>query len=155
MTARIFAIVPAMVLALSATTALAQPAARPFAQFDRASLITHDTALRPVDGAAAMVSYAAYLGEGWDASHWRDQQEQTGVPEYSTSNGAAYVTDGSDPSYLRDQQELMSGPGYSIGNGAAYVSDGSDPSYLRVQQALMNEPGYSIGTGAARISSAS
>jgi len=95
MTARIFSIVPAVVLALSATTALAQPAAQPFAQFDRASLIAHDTTHRPHDGAGAMVS------------------------------SAAYVSDGSDPSYLRDQQALLNEPGYSIGTGAARISSAS------------------------------
>jgi len=133
MAARIFSIVPTVVLALNATKALARVAAQPFAQFDRASLVAHDTTPRSHDGAGAMVSSAANLGEGFNAFHWRDHQAQTGVPEHSTSNGATYVTDGSDRSYLRDQQAVTRGPGYSIANGAAYVNDGSDPSYLRVQ----------------------
>jgi hypothetical protein len=124
MTTRIFAIVPAMVLALSATAALAQPAAQPWAQFDQASLIDHGTALGPRDDARTMVS------------------------------SVAYVSDGADPSYLRVQHELMNEPGYSIGTGAAHLSDGSDPSYLRNQQEVVREPGYSIGTGAALVGGA-
>ena len=95
MTTRILAIVPAMVLALSATAALAQPAAQPFAQFDQASLIDHGTALWPRDDVGTMVS------------------------------NVAYVSDGSDPSYLRDQQALLKEPGYSIGTGAAQITSAS------------------------------
>jgi hypothetical protein len=124
MTTRIFAIVPAMILALSATAALAQPAAQPFAQFDQASLIDLGRALRPQDDAGTVVS------------------------------NVAYVSDGSDPSYLRVQHELMNDPGYSIGTGAAHLGDGSDPSYLRNQQEVVREPGYSVGTGAALVGDA-
>lgn len=125
MTVRIFAIIPAMVLALSATTPLAQPATPRFAQLDRSSLIDHDMARRPHHEAGAVVSNAAYVGGGSNPSRWGDEEEQTGVPEYSTSNGAAYVTDGSESSYLADQHQPMSGPGYSVGTGAAGINRAS------------------------------
>jgi hypothetical protein len=129
MTVKIVAIVPAIALALSAATALAQPRTRPFAQFDQTSLSSHSTPLRPYDQASAMAANAAYVG------------------------------DGSDPSYLRQQQELTQEPGYSISTGAVQVGDasaalgdGSDPSYHLDQTRLPREPGYSVGTGAARVS---
>jgi hypothetical protein len=131
MTARIFAIVPAMVLALGAAAALAQPAAHRFAQFDQASFMDHSTPFPPYDQAIAMVANAAYIG------------------------------DGSDPCYLQDQQELMDEPGYSIGTGAAQVCNApttvghrSDPSSRLSQKALPRGPGYSAGTAAALVSGA-
>jgi hypothetical protein len=130
MTARIFAMVPAVVLALGAATALAQPAAHPFAQFDRAKMLDRSAPLRPYDQASAAAMQGPYIG------------------------------DGSDPSYLRMQQELLTEPGYSVGTGAAQISkaaaklgDGSNGSYRRDQGELPLEPGYSVGTGAARVSS--
>ena len=92
MNAKIFAIVPAMVLALGVATAPAQPAANPVAQFDLVSRVDHNPLLRPYDQTSAMAAKAAFVG------------------------------DGSNPSYLRDQQQLMNEPGYSIGTGAARVS---------------------------------
>jgi hypothetical protein len=130
MTVRIFTVVPAMVLALGATAALAQTAARPFPQFDQASLIDHSTVLLPYDQASVIAVNAAYVG------------------------------DGSDPCYLRDQQELTREPGYSVGTGAAQVCDpritiggGSNPFHRLDRRKLPREPGYGIGTGAARVSS--
>lgn len=92
MSVRIFTIVPAIVLALGAATALAQPTEHPFAQFDQASPVDHSPSLRPCDQVSAKAANAAYVG------------------------------DGSSPSYLRDQQQLMQEPGYSIGTGVARVS---------------------------------
>jgi len=89
MTAKMFAIVPAMVLALGAATAQAQPATNPHVQLNQASVIDHATPLRPFDQAGAKAT------------------------------DAAYVSDGSDPSYLWVQKELLNEPGYSIGTGAA------------------------------------
>lgn len=130
MTVRIFAIVPAVVLALGAATALAQPTAQPFAQFDQASLLGRNTPLRPYDQASAQATLGAYIG------------------------------DGADPSYLREQQELLTEPGYSVGTGAAQIGkaaaelgDGSNQSYRQNQEKLPLEPGYSVGTGAARVNS--
>ncbi len=107
MTARMFAIVPTMVLALGAATALAQPATNPVVQWHEASLIDHGMPLQPLEQVGAMVT------------------------------NAAYVSDGSDPSYLQVQKELLNEPGYSIGTGAAPLrhapvtaGDGSDSSYL-------------------------
>ena len=100
MTAKICALVPAMVLAFGAATALAQPAASPFAQLDQPNLIVHSVQLRPYDQRSAVAA------------------------------NAAYISDGSDPSYLQDQAKLLTEPGYSIGTGAARVvngwSNGSD-----------------------------
>ncbi len=107
MTIRTFAIVPAMVLTLGAATALAQPAARPFAQFDQA---------------VAGASNAAYIGDGSNPSYLRNQQLLTQEPGYSIGASAAWIGDGSNPSFLRNQQLLMQQPGYSIGTGAAQVS---------------------------------
>jgi hypothetical protein len=131
MIVRIFAMVPATILALGTATAVAQPAANPFGQFGRANLIDQSTWLRPFDEAGPIVA------------------------------NAAFVSDGRSPSYLPDQQAVLREPGYSIGTGAAElghapatIGDGSDPSYLREQQAVVREPGYSIGTGAAPVSGA-
>jgi hypothetical protein len=131
MTARTFVIAPAMVMALGAATALAQPAAHPLARFGQVRLIDHGALLWSYDQAGAIVAHAAF------------------------------VSDGCSPSYLPDQQGLAREPGYSIGTGAAElchapatVSDGSNPSYLRDQQELVREPGYSVGTGTARVSAA-
>jgi len=131
MNAKIYALVPAMMLALGATAALAQTSPRPFAQFDQASLMDHGAGFRPYDQGGAAARDAAYLGGG------------------------------SDPSYLSDQTRLTTGPGYNIGTGAAQagnaaasIGDGSDPSYLANQHRLDLEPGYSVGTGAARTGGA-
>jgi len=125
MTSRIFAIVPAMALALSAATALAQPVAQPFAQFDHTSLMQHGTLLRPYDQAAN----AAYVSDGSDPSYLRTQQQLVNEPGYSIGTGAVQVAstaagvgDGSDQSYRRDQSQLRQEPGYSVGTGSAQVS---------------------------------
>lgn len=47
MTKKIYAMVPAMVLAIGSATALAQPAVSPFAQYDRATLTENGALLRP------------------------------------------------------------------------------------------------------------
>jgi hypothetical protein len=86
-TVRIFAVVPAMVLALGAATALAEPVANPFAHYDQASAMDHSPPLRPYDQASKKAA------------------------------GTAYVSDGSDPSYLREQRLLRHEPGYSVGMG--------------------------------------
>ncbi len=74
MTARIFAIVPAMVLALGAGTAVAQPAAKRSVQFRQASLINHGLPLHRFEQAGAKVTSAAFVrspvridrsGSGW------------------------------------------------------------------------------------------
>jgi hypothetical protein len=64
MTVRIFAMVPATILALGAATAVAQPAAYPFAQFGRASLIGHNTWLPSYDEGGAIVANAPFVGDG-------------------------------------------------------------------------------------------
>ena len=119
MTARMFAIVPAMVLALGAATARAQPASNPDLQFNQASVIDHSTPLRQSDLVGAKVT------------------------------NAAYVSDWSDPSYQQVEKELMNEPGYSIGTGAAKlrhstatIGDGSDSSYLQDPQKVLHEPLY-------------
>jgi len=100
MPAKIYALVPAMVLAFGAATALAQPAARPFVQSDQPGLIVHSVQLLSPNQGSAIATDAAYIG------------------------------DGSDPSYISDQRKLLSEPGYSIGTGAARVTGGSEPAYL-------------------------
>lgn len=92
MTAKICALVPAMVLAFGAATALAQPTATPFTQFNQPSLIVHSVQLRHYDQGSAIAADAAYIG------------------------------DGSDPSYLGNQGKLELEPGYSVGTGAARSS---------------------------------
>ncbi len=128
MTARIFAIIAAMVLALGAATALAQPTAKALVPFQQASFIDHGKPPRLFERVGAKVTRAAF------------------------------VSDGCDPSYLRVQKELLNEPGYSIGTGAAAlchapatVGDGSDSSYLWNQQEVLREPGYSVGTGVAWV----
>ena len=59
MTIRTFVIVPTMVLARGAATAMAQSAAYPFAQFDRARLADRSAALRLHAQASAMAANAA------------------------------------------------------------------------------------------------
>jgi hypothetical protein len=90
MTVRIFAIVPAMVLALSAAIALAQPAAYPFAQFDQASPMVHSPSLRPYDQVSAKTANAAYVDDGSDPSYLQQQLMQE--PGYSIGTGPARVS---------------------------------------------------------------
>ena len=119
MTARMFAIVPAMVLALGTAAAQAQPAANPRLQFNQASMIDHGTPLRPFDHVSAKVT------------------------------NAAYVSDWSDPSYQQVQKGLMNEPGYSIGTGTAElrhstatIGDGSQSSDLLDPGKVLHEPLY-------------
>jgi len=84
MTARIFAVITAMGLALSGTTALAQPA---FARFDHASLMDHSQPFRPYDQANAVMAIAAYVGDGSNPNYLRDQQQLLEEFGYSSSNG--------------------------------------------------------------------
>jgi len=114
-----FAIVPAMVLALGVAMAQAQPAANPQVQFHQASVIDHPTPLRPFDQVGAKFT------------------------------NAAYVSDWSDPAYRQAQKELMNEPGYSIGTGAAElyharasIGDGSESSSLQDPQQVLHEPVY-------------
>jgi len=114
-----FAIVPAMVLALGAATAQAQPAANLHLQVNQARVIDHATSLRPFDQSGAKVT------------------------------DAAYVSDWSDASYQQVQKELMNAPGYSIGSGAAElrhskatIGDGSESSHLQDPQNVLHEPVY-------------
>ena len=69
MTARMFAVVPAMVLALGAATARAQPAANPQVQFHQASVNDYTTWFGNIDpdGTAAISSFTGQgeFGEGW------------------------------------------------------------------------------------------
>jgi len=116
-----FAIVPAMVLALGAATAQARPAANQHLQFHEPSVINHATPPRPFDQVGAMVT------------------------------NAAYVSDWSDPSYQQVQKELMNEPGYSISTGAAKlwhstatIGDGSESSYLQGPQQVLHEPVYNF-----------
>jgi len=164
MTAKLFATIPALVLALGTATALAQPAPRPFAQFDQTSLMGHGASLPPYDQGDAMAANAAFLSDGSSPSYLQDQRRLTDEPGYSIGTGAvpagavsASIGDGSDPSYLREQTDLVRTPGYSIGTGAAQIGnadarlgDGSNPSYRRYQSEFSLEPGYSVGTGAAQ-----
>lgn len=114
MTAKIYAIASAMVLAIGTGTALAQTTVSPFAQYDHVTLMQHSARLGPYDPESAIAMKAAFVGDG------------TSVPtqepfQYNYGGAAAHVGDGSSSSYLRDQQELLSEPGYSIGTGAARV----------------------------------
>lgn len=119
MTARIFAFLPAIVLALGSATALAQPA---IVQFHQASLIDHGTPVRPYGLVGAKVTNAAYVSDGSDPSYLRVQKELLTEPGYSIGTGAAELGDGSNPSYLWDQQQVLRQPGYSVGTGASWVS---------------------------------
>lgn len=83
MTVRIFAMVPATILALGGATALAQPTAQPLAPFGGANLIDHGTWLRPYDQACAFVANAAFVSDGWTPSYPRNQQEVLREPGYS------------------------------------------------------------------------
>lgn len=123
MTARIFVVVPAMVLALGAATALAQPAAKPFVQFQQASLIDHAT---PLQQLGAKVTSVAFVSDGSDPSYLRVQKELLNEPGYSIGTGAA-----------------------ALCQAQATVGEGSNSSCLWNQQAGLREPGYSVGTGAA------
>lgn len=87
MIVKMYAIVPVMVVALGAGSALAQPVAYRFAQLDKANLMDQATPLRPYNQASAMAASAARVG------------------------------DGSDPSYRQDQRRVRHEPGYSIGTG--------------------------------------
>ncbi len=84
MTAR--TIVSALVPALGVTTALAQPAAHAFAQFDHAGIVYQSTLLWPYDRASAMAANSAYVGDGSDSSYLRFQQQMTKEPGYSFTN---------------------------------------------------------------------
>ncbi len=94
MTATMFTIVSSLVPALGVATALGQPAAHAFAQFDQAGIIYQSTLLWPYDRASAMAANAAYLGDESDPSDLRFQQQATSSesaqvtkePEYSFSN---------------------------------------------------------------------
>ena len=154
MTTKIHALVPAMLLAFGAATALAHPAASPFAQSDQPSLVVHSVSLRPFDQGNAVTRDAAYISDGSNPAYLRNQNALINEPGYSIGTGAARISDGSDPSYLGQQRTLALEPGFSVGTGAARISDGSDPSYLGHQGTLDLEPGYSVGTGAARVSGA-
>ena len=77
MTARMFAILPAMALALGAATAEAQPALNPHLQSNQASVTDHGTPLRPFDQIGAKVTNAAYVSDWSDPSY----QGQQGTDE--------------------------------------------------------------------------
>jgi len=68
MSVTIFVIVPAMVLAMGAGPALAQPAAYPFAQFEQASHMGDSPSLRPCNQVSAKATNAAYVGDGSNPS---------------------------------------------------------------------------------------
>jgi hypothetical protein len=114
MTVRLFAIVPAMVLALGAATALAQPSADPLMHLDQAS---------------ATVVNAAYIGDGTGPCYQQNHQELLNEPGYSVGTGAAQVCGApatvgqrSDPSSRLSKKAPPREPGYSVGTGAALVS---------------------------------
>lgn len=151
MNVKIYAMVPAMVLAFGAATALAQPRMSPIAQYDQASLVMHSAQFRPYDQGGA----AAYVGSGSDPLYQAHRNELLTEPGYSIGTGAAQVGDGATPGYQAEQRQLWREPGFHFGEGTAMITDGSSPNYLRSQQELRNEPGYSIGTGAARVRGAS
>lgn len=90
MSVRSFGVVPVMVLALGAATALAQPAAHPFAQFDQASPVDHSPSLRPYDQVSATAANAAYVNDGSDPSYYQQQRMQE--PGYSIGAGPARVS---------------------------------------------------------------
>jgi hypothetical protein len=69
MIVRIFAMVPATILALSASTALAQPSANPFAQFSRANLIDHSTLLPSYDETGAIIANPTFVTDGCTPSY--------------------------------------------------------------------------------------
>ncbi len=77
MIVRIFAMVPATILALGPATALAQPAADPFVQFGRANLL---------------VANAAFVTDGCSPSYLPNQQEVLREPGYSIGTGAARIS---------------------------------------------------------------
>lgn len=151
MKTKLYAMVPAMVVAFGAATALAQPRMVPVAQYDQTSVTPHSAQFRPYDQSGAM----AYVGSGGDRGYSGQQNQLLSGPGYSIGTGAAQVGDGATPGYQAEQRELQRAPGFRFGEGDAMVTDGSSPSYLRSQQQLRNEPGYSIGTGAARVPGAS
>jgi hypothetical protein len=86
MTASMFTFVSALVPALGVATALAQPTAHAFAQFDQAGVIYQRTLLWPYDRATAVAANATYLGDGSDPSYLRFQQQVTKEPGYSVSD---------------------------------------------------------------------
>jgi hypothetical protein len=77
MTMNLFAIIPTMVLALSAATALANPAANSPAQFDRAGVIA---------------ASAAFVGDGSNPAYLRDQTQLRDEPGYSIGTGAVRLS---------------------------------------------------------------
>jgi len=87
MTLRIFPIVSVLVPALGAATALAQPAAHAFSQFDQAGIIYHSTPLWPYHRASAMAENTAYVGDGSDPSYRQDQPNVLRDPTYDFYGG--------------------------------------------------------------------
>ncbi len=83
MAIRIFSIVSALVPALGGTTALAQPTAHAFAQFDQAGIVYQSTLLWPYDEASAMAVNAACVSDGFDPSYLRDKEPQLNEPGYN------------------------------------------------------------------------
>jgi hypothetical protein len=77
MTAKIVAVVPVMVLALGAATAVAQPTTHRFARFDQGS---------------PMVTSAAFVSDGAGPSYLRNQQQLRSEPGYSVGTGDARVS---------------------------------------------------------------
>jgi len=81
MTLRIFPIVSVLVPAMGTATAMPQPAAHAFAQFDQGGLVYQGTPLWPYDQVSAMAAHAAYGGNGSAASH-PDQPDLLYEPVY-------------------------------------------------------------------------
>lgn len=90
MTARIFPLVPVMVLTLATATALARSTVRPFAQFNQAGLMRYNT-LPYVAGDLVAVN-AAFVGDGSTPGYLKEQQQLTHEPGYSVGTGAAKVS---------------------------------------------------------------
>jgi hypothetical protein len=114
MTKKIYAMVPAMVLAIGSATALAQPTVSPFAQYDRATLTENGALLRPYDQESAIAFHAAFVGDGTNVAVQQPFQ-------YNFGGAVAHVGDGSSPSYLGNQRAILNEPGYSVGTGAAWI----------------------------------
>jgi len=85
---RIFPIVSVLVPALgAAATAMAQPAAYAFGEFDQAGIIYQNTPLWPYDQPSAIAANAAYVGAGSDPSYGRDQPNVLHEPVYDFYGG--------------------------------------------------------------------